>query len=149
MIDKVKKAVYAIYNPEEEKGCFLSGFSKEKKLVFSQWVVVPTQVLGKTLEELYETYAEPKRKETRYIVCDIVLDVIEYTDTPKDFLALSPEEYWFLAIDKEDDISWVILPHTAWVVDVKSALYDLKKKYGIHGQVELYAFRTRRLVIAK
>lgn len=149
MIEKIKKAVFATYNPEETKWCFLSGFSKEKKLIFSQWVVLPQDHLGKTLEALYETYAEPKSKETRYIVCDIILDIVEYTDTPKKFLSLSPEEYWFLAIDKEDNISGVILPNITWVVDVKSALFDLKKKYGIHGQVELYAFRTKRLVIAK
>ena len=82
-------------------------------------------------------------------MCDIVWDITAYTDTPDAFLQLSPEEYWFIAIDTQDDISGVLLPNTSGVADAKSALFDLKNKYGIHGQVELYAFRTTRIIIAR
>jgi len=149
MIDNIKKAIYKDYNPEEKKWLFLSWFSKDRKLVVSQWLVFTDNVLSKNIDGLYEAYILPETKHIMYVVCDIVADIVDYSETPWEFLKLSPKEYWFIAIDKEDDLSGVILPNTLGVVDAKSALYDLKKKYGIHGQVELYAFRTKRLVIAK
>jgi hypothetical protein len=36
MLDRIKKAIFATYNPEEKKGVFISGFSDDRELVFSE-----------------------------------------------------------------------------------------------------------------
>ena len=126
MLDALKKAVFASYNPEEHKGVFLSGFAENKELVFSHGVLHTEQPLRSSLESLYTAFVEKELKKIRYIVCDIVTEVIEITN-PTDILAMSPQEYWFAAVDTTDDISGVLLPNTSGVVDAKSALYDLKK----------------------
>ena len=148
MIEKIKKAVFANFNPDEKKGVFLSGFSKDQELITSHGVLHTDTPLHEAIETVYSGYLEKKSKKIRYVVCDVVEEVIDMTHA-ENLLDLSAEEFGFAAVDTEDELSGVILPNTSGVSDAKSALYDLKQKYGIHGKVEIYAFRTKRIVIAK
>jgi hypothetical protein len=75
-------------------------------------VVSTNDILSKNIQVLYESFIVPNTKQIMYVVCDVVGDIIDYSDTPSEFLKLSPREYGFVAIDKEDDISGVILPDT-------------------------------------
>lgn len=148
MLDKIKTAVFAEYRDEEVKGVFMSWFSEKQILVVSNGTLVTDKPLHETLDIVYTATIEEESKKIRYVACDVVTDVLEITNL-QDVLAMSPVEYGFVIVDKEDDISGVILPNTAGVADAKSALAYLKKKYGIHGDVEIYAFRTNRIVITK
>ena len=148
MLEKIKKVLLKTYNSEEKKGVFLSWFDKEHHLLSSEWVVDTEQALYKTLDAVYKTSIAPHIKEVMYVACDIDSDIIEIHDIKK-VLDLSPKEFWFVVVDQDDDVSGVILPNTEWVSDAKSALSYIKKKYGIHGKVEIYAFRTERIVVSK
>lgn len=148
MLDKIKQAIFATYNPEEIKWVFFSGYGEEKQLAFSEWVVHTDKPLRELLEDLYEVQVVPHLKEFQVLAIDIVSEIIDMSD-PNEILALSPEEFGFVLVSVENDQTAVILPNTSGVTDAKSALYDAKKKYGIQGKVELFVFRTERLLLSK
>ena len=148
MKEKIKKAVFKKYNPEEKKGVFLSWFDKEHTLLISQWIITSEKSLQENIESLYDKFLLPKKKELYYFSCDIVSDIIEIKDIQKAF-DLSPQEFWFAVMDQEDQNAWIILPNMSWVSDAKSALYYIKQKYHIHGKVEIFAFRTERITISR
>lgn len=148
MLEKIKKVVFKTYNSEEKKGVFLSWFDKDHILLDSQGVVETEKSLHESLDTVYKAAIVPHIKEVMYVICDVVADIIEIHDLKK-VLDLSPKEFWFVVVDQDDDVSWVILPNMAGVTDAKSALSYIKKKYGIHGKVEIYVFRTERIVISK
>lgn len=148
MIDSIKKALFAQFNPEETKGIFLSAFSDDKKLLVSQWIVETDRPLRDTVWVLYDDHIKWLLKKLTYIVYDVVVDVIEIHDT-NDLWEMSPEEFWIIIADKKDDKTWVILPNTSWVADMKWAIYQLKQKYWIHWTVDIAVFRTERVVVAK
>jgi len=148
MLEKIKKVLFKTYNSEEKKGVFLSWFDKEHTLLSSEWVVDTKKPLHETVDTVYKKAIVPHLKEVMYVACDIVSDIIEIREIKK-VLDLSPKEFWFVVVDQDDDTSWVILPNTEWVSDAKSALSYIKKKYGIHGKVEIYAFRTERIIVSK
>lgn len=148
MIKQVKEVVFKQFNPEEVKGVFLSGFDTNHALVVSQGVLHTDKPLREVLDNVYNAHIADRLKEISYIVVDIVSEIIAVKN-PEDIFAMSPEEFGFAVIDTEDDVSGVLLPNTSGVADSKSALYSLKQKYWIHGQVEMYVFRTERVVVAK
>jgi hypothetical protein len=104
MLDAIKKALFATYNPEEHKGIFVSGYNETRELIFSQGVLHTEQPLRVSLETLYTNVVEKALKKVRYIVCDVVAEVIEINN-PADMLSMSPQEYGFVVVDTTDDIS--------------------------------------------
>ncbi|USN55603.1 MAG: hypothetical protein H6765_03275 [Candidatus Peribacteria bacterium] len=148
MLDLIKKALFASYNPEEIKGLFFSGYGEKKELAFSEGVVNTDKPLRELVEDLYESQVKPQLKNFQVLAIDVVSEIIDMAD-PNEILALSPEEFGFILVSLETDQSAVILPNTSGVADAKSALYDAKKKYGIAGKVELFVFRTERILLAK
>ena len=148
MIQSIKQTLFKLYNNEEQKGLFMSWFDSNHQLLFSHGVVITDKPLHQVIDIIYKTHVKPELKNITYIACDVVTDLIEF-QTFEEITKLSPREFWFLVVDKEDDLSGILLPNTAGVQDTKSALAYIKKKYGIHGQVEIVAFRTERIVITK
>lgn len=148
MLKNIKEVLFKEVNPEDKKGLFLSVCNQKKQLMDSQWVLHTDMPFREVVDTVYTTVSAKKERSIYYVICDIVDDVINVTNDPK-VLDLSVKEFGFATIDTEDELSGVILPDTAWVSDVKSALYSLKQKYGIHGKIEIFAFRTIRIVIPK
>lgn len=148
MREKIKEGLFQQYNPEEKKWLFLSGFSKEKKLLVSEWVVSSEKPLHELIDALYVWYIESKIEDILYVCCDVVTDLIEITDGAE-IVTKSPEERGFAVVSKETGQSWVILPATSWVTDARSALFYLKKKYAVEGKAEVAVFRTNRIIIWK
>lgn len=148
MREKIKEALFQLYNPEEKKGIFLSGFSKEKKLLVSEWVVSSDKPLHELIDSLYATYLEKKMEDVLYVCCDVVTDIIEIVDGAE-VVTKSPEERWFAVVSRETGQSGVILPAMWGVTDARSALFYLKKKYAVEGKADVAVFRTNRIVVGK
>lgn len=146
MLELIKKTVYNAFDPSEKKWVFLSWFSKDKKLLLSQWVVDTDQPLEKTLESLYKKFIKPKEKLLHYLAVDVVTEIVELED-PNDVWDMDPTEYGMIVVDTDDDTTGILLPNTDWVADMKWAIYAIKEKYGIHGKVTIAAFRTRRVLL--
>ena len=146
MLEKIKKVLFETYGSEEQKWLFLSWFDSQQELIVSQWVVSSDAPLHELVDNVYSEIDEYS-VDVVYIVCDIVSEVMQL-ETSKDILSKDPQEFGFALIG-ENDSSWVILPSMAWVSDAKHALYHLKKKYDIHGQGEVFVFRTDRIVVSK
>ncbi|MDP2669988.1 MAG: hypothetical protein Q8O99_03155 [bacterium] len=148
MLDQIKETVFKLYNAEEKKGVFLSGFDDNKRLVVSQGIVTTQQPLRETLSKLYISTIEPLLEQIAYISVDMVTDIVSFPQA-NEVLKLDPKEYGFVVEDLEDNKTGVILPNTAGVTDAKQVLYDLKKKYSIHGKVAVSGFKTERILISK
>lgn len=148
MLDRCKEQLFTLYNAEEKKWLFLSGFDGSKKLLVSTGTVESDHPLRELVEQLYTTAIQPRIDQIRYIALDIVTDLIAFPEAQQVF-SLDPCTYWFVVEDLEDDNVGVILPNVAGVTDVKQVLYDLKKKYNIHGKAAISGFTTERILIAK
>lgn len=148
MLDRCKEQLFTLYNAEEKKWLFLSGFDGNKKLVVSTGTVESDRPLRELVEQIYTSAIQPRIDQIRYISLDIVTDVIAFPEAQQVF-SLDPRTYWFVVEDLEDDNVGVILPNVAGVTDVKQVLYDLKKKYNIHGKAAISWFTTERILIAK
>lgn len=148
MLDRCKEVLFKTYNAEEKKWIFLSGFDENKKLVVSQWIVDSDQPLRETIEQVYNKEIAPVLPKLRYIVIDVVNEIISFPDAQK-LLTLDPKVYWIVIEDLEDDNIGIILPNIAWVTDMKQVLFDLKKKYWIHGKAAISWFTTTRIIVSK
>jgi hypothetical protein len=78
------------------------------------------------------------------VVIDVVLELKQETDMSK-LLALPVKENWVFIINNEDNKSWVVLPDTKWIADIKSALWLIKQKYWVNWNVLIYVFKTDRI----
>lgn len=148
MLERIKTAIFASYNAEERKGIFFSWFDAQKWLVFSDGVVHTDAPLHELIERVFTQSVQWRLDEIRYLAADIISEIIEIKNQ-EDIWSMSPKEFWFLVVDVEDDNSGVMLPNMSGVDDVKTVLYNIKQKYGIHGKVEIYVFRTERFIVAK
>ncbi len=146
MVDKIKKVLFESYWSDEQKGIFLSGFDEDHELIMSQWVLKSDLPLHELLDTLMEE-SDEAMSSVVFVAIDIVSEIIQLEDT-NEILNQDPQEYGFALIG-ENDTSGVILPGVEWVADAKHALHNVKKKYGIEGNVEVYIFRTERLVVSK
>lgn len=148
MLERCKEYLFKTYNAEEKKGLFLSWFDATKKLIVSSWVVETDRPLRELIEQVYANSIQPLLGQIQYIAIDIVTEVIAFPEAQQVF-SLDPKVYWFVVEDLEDDNVGVILPNVAGVNDIKQVLYDLKKKYNIHGKAAISWFTTERVLIAK
>ena len=148
MLDRCKEVLFKTYNPEEKKWIFLSGFDENKKLITSQGIVASDEPLRVNIETIYTTHIASVLSQLRYIVIDIVNEIISFPDA-KQILSLDPKIYWIVIEDINDDHIWLMLPNIAWVTDMKQVLYDLKKKYWINGKATISWFTTNRILITK
>lgn len=148
MREKIKDALFQLYNPEEKKGLFLTGFDKDKRVVVSEGVASTEKPLHELIDLVYAGYLEPKIEDIRYVCCDVVTDLIEIVDTAE-LATKSPEERWFVVLSRETWQSGLIMPGTTGVTDARSALFYLKKKYAVEGKADVAVFRTNRIIVAK
>jgi len=148
MLERCKEQLFTLYNAEEKKWLFLSWFDATRKLLVSTWIVETDRPLRETIEEIYTKNIQSILDQVQYISLDIVTDIISFPEAQQVF-SLDPRTYWFVVEDLEDDNVGVILPNVAGVSDVKQVLYDLKKKYNIHGKAAISWFTTERILIAK
>lgn len=148
MLDKIKQTLFKTYNSEEKKGLFVTTFDADKKELQSQGVLTTDKPLRELLDSLYASLVEPGLSSIMYVSFDIVSEVIAVND-PTELFSKNPQEFGFCLVDTQDAKSGVLLPNTFGVQDAKSALYYIKKKYGLDGSVEAFVFRTERIIIAK
>jgi len=146
MLEKIKKVLFESYGSEEEKGIFLSWYDDQQDLIISQWALTSDMPLHELLDTIYDEIQE-NMSEIIYVAVDIVSEIIQLEDS-SDILTKDPQEFGF-AVVWENDTSGVILPWVMGVADAKHALYHVKKKYAIEWNVEVFVFRTERLVVSK
>ena len=147
MLEAIKNAIYKTYKPTDQKYLFLSLFDGNKNLLASNGVIATDKPLDQLIDILY-TGIVSKHPETQSIVVDIVLDIVPQTDIAT-LLTLSPAENGVVIVDKWDKKSGVMLPWTADIADMKTALNKIKDKYGLAGDVEMYTFKTEKITISK
>jgi hypothetical protein len=148
MLERCKEQLFILYNAEEKKWLFLSAFDANKKLLVSTWTVETDRVLRTLIEDIYNQHIQPIIDQIHYIALDVVTDVVSFPEADQVF-KLDPRVYGFVIEDLEDDNVGVILPNMAGVSDIKQVLYDVKKKYNIHGKAAISWFTTERILIAK
>lgn len=145
MIEKIKLELFKQYKNDEIRGLFFSLFDKDNKLLVSNWVIKTDKTLDQLLDTFYSSIIS-KYSSSKIVVLDLVKDLVQEIDVNK-ILQYSLKEYGFCLIDIDNQTTWVILPDTKWVKDIKDAFSNIKKKNNIWSKVDVYSFRTDRLVI--
>ena len=148
MLDLIKTKLLSFYDKSDKLWLFFSLFDANNKLLISNWVLITDKTLPELVEILYHALFEKLEKQTHTIAIDVVKEIQLQPDIQK-LLTLSPKDYWIFVINKQTNVSWVILPNTEWIADIKSALAILKQKYGLAGNVEISTFTTRRIAFNK
>lgn len=148
MLERIKQSIFRQFNPEEKKGVFFSWYDAAQTLIFSEGVVQTDKPLRQIIETVYTEFVQARLNEVRYLVADVVSEIIELGNQEEIF-KLSPQEFGFVVVDIDDGKTGVMLPNVSGATDVKTVLFAIRQKYGTHGKVELYAFRTERFIVAK
>ncbi len=144
MLEKLQQALEKKYKLRETKWLFISGFDKDGKLQYSQWVVESDKPLEELLQMIFTKFVEPV-KDTKVITLDVVTTLFEETNITK-IPTTPPKLYGFAIVDDTGD-TWVILPWTKGVADSKQALFLIKQKYWVNGKVKIFVFTTDRILV--
>lgn len=145
MLELLKQKIFQSFKPEDIKGGFLSIFDEKGNLILSSGVLQTDKPLSELLETLYHGLVE-KYKNTKILICDIITEVSPETDITK-LIGLSPKEYGIFVTTPDGTKSGVVLPATQGVADMKQALFLIKQKYQITGNITMTAFKTQRIAL--
>ena len=146
-LEQITAEVFKKYKKEDQKGLFLSLLDGNKNLLASNGVVATDKPLDQLIDILYHGIVE-KYPMTETIFADIILDVTQQTDVAV-LLSISPIDNGILMVNKAEKKSGIMLPWTADVPDMKTALNKIKAKFGLSGDVEMYTFTTNKIMIGK
>lgn len=146
MLEIIKQKLFEKNNATDVKGLFLSCFDEQSNLLASQGMLQTDQPLETVLTTLVQQLAATASK-TKVVVCDVVGEVKQEIDVNK-LLAMSPVQFGICVVSLDGSQRGVLLPGTAWVADMKHALFTVKQKHAINGQVNVYVFSTQRIAVA-
>lgn len=145
MLEKIKSEILKKYKATDIKGMFFSVFSNTWDLLMSNGVADTDKTITELCEIIYNWLIQ-KQKNIQTIAVDIVEDFQKQDDVNK-ILTLDPQTFGIFIINRETKKSWLILPGTSWVKDMRSALTFIKKKFEIEWSVEIYSFKTNRVIV--
>jgi len=146
MLEQIKTELTKHCKPEENKWLFFSIFDVNGKILASHGTVETDKNINWLTDLIYNGLLVKHKHTTKIIVIDIVQSYIQETDINK-LISLPTKDYGVFLVNNETKKSWAILPNTKWINDVKTALWLIKQKYGISGNVSMYSFRTERVTI--
>jgi hypothetical protein len=144
MLEIIKTKLLDFYDKKDKLWLFFSLFDKDNNLIVSHGVLTTDKPIPELVDILYHAILEKHEKETYIITIDIVKEIQAQPDIQK-LLTLSSKEYGIFVINKQTNISGVMLPDIKGVKDIKDAISALKIKYGLGGNVEVSSFTTRRM----
>ncbi len=148
MLEKIKNQLLSFYDKTDKLWLFFSLFDANNNLLVSNGVLATDKVLPELIDILYHAILEKFEQQTSVIVIDVVKE-IQLQANIQNLLTLSPKDHGIFMINRQSNISGVVLPNTEWVNDIKAALALLKSKYKLSGNVEISSFTTRRVAFSK
>ena len=148
MLELIKTKLLSFYDKGDKIWLFFSLFDTNNNLLLSNGVLTTNKPLGELVEILYHALLEQQEKNTAIIAIDIVKEIQLQPDIQK-LLTLSPKENGIFVINKQTNVSGVVLPDTEGISDIRAALALLKQKYGLTWNVEISTFTTRRIAFKK
>lgn len=145
MLEKIKSEILKKYKATDIKWMFFSVFDNTWNLSMSNWVMDTDKTIPELCEIIYNWLIK-KQKNIQIIAVDIVENLEKQEDVNK-ILWLDPKVFGIFLINKETKKSWLILPGTNWVTDIRSSLTFIKKKFDIDWNVEIFSFKTNRIQV--
>ncbi|MFZ2150913.1 MAG: hypothetical protein WAZ12_03670 [Candidatus Absconditicoccaceae bacterium] len=146
MIEKIKSELFKKYKNDDIKGMFFSLFDEKNNLLFSNGVLKTDKTMDKLIDTLYYGLMD-KISGIKTVVVDVVLSYDQETDLQK-LLGYDVKQYGFCLISANDQKTGAVLPDTKGISDAKQALGYIKQKNGISGNLEIYSFKTDRIVLS-
>jgi len=146
MIEKIKSELFKKYKNDDIKWIFFSLFDGKNNLLFSNGVLKTDKTMDNLVDTLYYGLMD-KISWVKIVVVDVVLSYDKETDLQK-LLWYDVKQYWFCLISINDQKTWAILPDTKWITDAKQALWYIKQKNWISWNLEIYSFKTDRIVLS-
>lgn len=145
MLEKIKSEILKKYKATDIKWIFFSIFSGTWDLLISNGVIDTDKQIIELCDIIYHGLVE-KQKNIQTIAIDIVENLEKQDDVNK-ILTLDSKIFGIFIINKETKKSWLILPATVWVNNIRDSLTFVKKKFEIEWNVEIFSFTTNRIII--
>lgn len=145
MLEEIKVKMFEKYKTDEKIGLFFSLFNDKNELLASNGVITTDKPLEALISLLYHGIVD-KYPTCKHILAEVPVNITLQED-PNKLFSLSVAEYGICLISPTENKSWVLLPGTHGVFDMKSALSLVQKKFGLTGNVQIYTFTTDKVSI--
>ena len=144
MLEKIKKAIFAKYKKTDNKWLFISIFDNKNTLIASNGVIFSDKELEPLIDTLYKWLMAKHEKNIANIIIDVVTKHQEVADI-KEIQSINLKEYWLIL--NTGNKSWVLLPDTAWIWDIATALKVIKAKNWLEWNANITKFKTDRFSV--
>ena len=146
MIEQIKTQLSQSINLQDKTGVFFSAFDAQGQLLASNWVIKTDRTLENILQSFYNGIIQKIEGQIKSIIFDIV-EEIRLQNDPNVLVKLPLDQYWLFLVEWNGQNSWVLLPNTQWVTKIQEALWAIKKKYNLNGQVSVFVFKTKKIAV--
>ena len=144
MTEKIKKEIEKYISLTDSKWIFLSWFDKEKNLIISSGVFSTDKNISTVIDMIYNGLLSI-HKDISTIICDIVIDSKLETSI-ESINSINTQTHGICASTVDFSKSWVVLPKTLWINNANEALWYIKQKNNLSGNIVIYSFTTKRIV---
>ena len=146
MIEQIKAQLSQSINLQNKTGVFFSAFDAQWQLLASNGVIKTDRTLENILQSFYNGIIQKIEGQVKNIIFDIV-EEIRLQNDPNVIKKLPLDQYWLFLVEWNGQNSWVLLPNTQWATNISDAVRAIKKKYNLNGQVSIFVFKTRKIVV--
>ena len=146
MIEQIKAQLSQSINLQNKTGVFFSAFDAQGQLLASNWVIKTDRTLENILQSFYNGIIQKIETQVKSIIFDIV-EEIRLQNDPNVLVKLPLDQYGLFLVEWNGQNSWVLLPNTQWITKIQEALWAIKKKYNLNGQVSVFIFKTKKIPV--
>ena len=143
ILQGLTQTIYTRYQAADTNGVFVSAYDQAGKLLISQGIVQSEDTVTQKVTTLHDTYLKPLQ-HVELVMIDIVKNLMEQKEYAV-VLGMDPHDYGLVIETLDQQVVGVLLPNTAEVADMAHAIYAIKQKHSLTGDVILYTFQTDRL----
>ncbi len=146
MIEQIKAQLAQSIDIQSKKGVFFSAFDAQWQLLASNWVIKTDRTLENIIQSFYNGILKKIEPQTKSIIFDIVEEIRQQND-PNTLKTIPLDQYGLFLVEWNGQNSWVLLPNTQWATRIQDAFKAIKAKYNLNGQVSVWIFKTRKILI--
>lgn len=139
MLQEIKNLIFSTHSPQDKIWFFFSLFDKDWKLLTSNWLISTDKNLEDLINLLYNWIIKNYETKTKHIIIDFIKELTPQNDVST-FLAMDPKIYGVLLSETEWNKTWVMLPNTSGVTNMKDVLTWIKNKYQLQWNGSISTF---------
>lgn len=146
MLEQIKTQLSQSINLQSKTWVFFSAFDAQWGLLASNGVIKTDRTLDNILQSFYTWIIKRIELQIKSIIFDVVEEVRLQND-PNVLMKLPLDQYGIFLVEWDGQNSWVLLPNTKWISNIKQALQAIKQKYNLNNQVSVFVFKTKKIEV--